>query len=264
MALIICPECGREISDMATNCPHCGYPLSVERGPVSDQTYTPGVSDFDMDDFKVPGKDFIPEDTPENAVVTRKRTPVVPIIITVACFIVIAAACVIIGGNLKDQSDSKARQEYIDNLNDFLYTALDGGAQAESVCNLTKQVWSDTIYEDYDSETAPYTQTNGVFHDDFNTSLTKLYSSDEMISSIESIKQDQAEVEALYKALLDPTEEFEKCFDEVEELYSIYYRFTKLAISPSGSLKTYSEDFSDLDTEFMEHYDKLKMLIPEE
>ncbi len=25
MALIICKECGREISDTATSCPHCGY-----------------------------------------------------------------------------------------------------------------------------------------------------------------------------------------------------------------------------------------------
>lgn len=28
MALITCPECGREISDQATSCPQCGYPLS--------------------------------------------------------------------------------------------------------------------------------------------------------------------------------------------------------------------------------------------
>ena len=27
MALINCPECGKEVSDKATNCPNCGYPL---------------------------------------------------------------------------------------------------------------------------------------------------------------------------------------------------------------------------------------------
>jgi len=27
MALIRCPECGREISDKATACPGCGYPM---------------------------------------------------------------------------------------------------------------------------------------------------------------------------------------------------------------------------------------------
>lgn len=28
MALIICPECGKEISDKAISCPHCGCPAS--------------------------------------------------------------------------------------------------------------------------------------------------------------------------------------------------------------------------------------------
>lgn len=27
MALIKCPECGKEISDRATSCPNCGYPM---------------------------------------------------------------------------------------------------------------------------------------------------------------------------------------------------------------------------------------------
>ena len=28
MALIRCPECGKEISDLSSACVHCGYPLS--------------------------------------------------------------------------------------------------------------------------------------------------------------------------------------------------------------------------------------------
>ncbi|WP_366944958.1 zinc-ribbon domain-containing protein [uncultured Bilophila sp.] len=27
MALVSCPECGKEISDAAQSCPHCGYEL---------------------------------------------------------------------------------------------------------------------------------------------------------------------------------------------------------------------------------------------
>ena len=33
MALIICSECGRGISDKATACPHCGAPLPGTRAP---------------------------------------------------------------------------------------------------------------------------------------------------------------------------------------------------------------------------------------
>lgn len=31
MALINCPECGREISEKATSCPHCGIPLGKKK-----------------------------------------------------------------------------------------------------------------------------------------------------------------------------------------------------------------------------------------
>ena len=32
MALIKCPECNKEVSDKASSCPHCGYPLLVSEG----------------------------------------------------------------------------------------------------------------------------------------------------------------------------------------------------------------------------------------
>lgn len=34
MALIKCPECGKEISDMSETCIHCGYPLKKEKKAV--------------------------------------------------------------------------------------------------------------------------------------------------------------------------------------------------------------------------------------
>lgn len=37
MALITCPECGKQISDKAPACIHCGYPLQ-EQPPVTTAT----------------------------------------------------------------------------------------------------------------------------------------------------------------------------------------------------------------------------------
>lgn len=32
MALIKCPECGKEISDAAKSCPNCGHPVKIGNG----------------------------------------------------------------------------------------------------------------------------------------------------------------------------------------------------------------------------------------
>ena len=260
MALITCPECNQQISDRATACPHCGYPLPV------------ATSDMPVADY--PATDTVPQAVAQPVTMAKPRKKRI-LLIAIICALVLAC----IGGvtafaiiknqheqaeqEALEQAKAKARTEYIENLTDFLYTSLYGGADAEKVCNLTKSVWYDTIYEKYDVETAPYTQTNGKFHNDFNVSLSKLYSSSSYQSAVSDIKENRIKVDALYKELLNPEEEFEDCFKEVEALYSAYYDLTKLAISPSGSLKTYSEDLSEYDKDFISHYDKLKLLIPE-
>ena len=32
MALMQCPECGKEISDQVPACPHCGFPVQKQTG----------------------------------------------------------------------------------------------------------------------------------------------------------------------------------------------------------------------------------------
>lgn len=53
MALINCPECGKEISDRAGECPHCGYPLSEsDRSNESVQVTTESPIDDKTDDVE--------------------------------------------------------------------------------------------------------------------------------------------------------------------------------------------------------------------
>ena len=37
MALIKCPECGKEVSDKATSCPHCGAPVEASKPSINPQ-----------------------------------------------------------------------------------------------------------------------------------------------------------------------------------------------------------------------------------
>jgi len=40
MALIICPECGKEVSDQAEVCIHCGYPIAKKEKEAKKRTYS--------------------------------------------------------------------------------------------------------------------------------------------------------------------------------------------------------------------------------
>ena len=259
MALITCPECQQQVSDRADACPKCGFPISIlHKQP-----------DIQREEAASPASRSIP---------VKRRTNKKPLVIAIIA-VVCVVALVLIGVFAKKAADERAaaeaqaaaekaaqeaRTKYLSNLNAFLVKSIAGAAEAEALCNLTKQVWYDTIYEEYNSDTAPYTRTNGYFNEDFNTSLRALYSADETLETVDSIEYNQVEIKVLYKALQNPTEEFETCYEIVDDLYSVYFNFTNLAISPSGSLTTYSETFSEYDSEFLQLYNKLELLIPEE
>lgn len=48
MAIINCPECGKEISDKAKSCPHCGYPIESKE-TVIEETAPIEYGDFSID-----------------------------------------------------------------------------------------------------------------------------------------------------------------------------------------------------------------------
>lgn len=55
MALIECPECGKEISDKASNCPNCGCPINTTEDNISEQPQlthiSPKVQNVDIKKF---------------------------------------------------------------------------------------------------------------------------------------------------------------------------------------------------------------------
>lgn len=77
MALIICSECGKEVSDRAQACPNCGAPISVEIGRETDIAL---------------------QNQPLPAIIPRKKNKVW--IVILAIFIIIAVIASVIVGSL--------------------------------------------------------------------------------------------------------------------------------------------------------------------
>lgn len=243
MALISCPECGREISNKVNACPHCGYPFSE----INQEQSAP-------QQVEVTSVNLKPNDPK-----TIKK-----ILLGGAVAVVAIIAIVVAVFAVNQHNAETARNEYIENLKLVRAHMLSGGSIAEQMCNLTKSVWYNTIYEERDSATNAYTMTDGKFNEDFNDSLRSLYADSNVVTIVDGLEENRETVSNLMRELQSPPDGLESCYHTVESMYDAYHGLTGLAISPTGSLKTYSEDFRTYDSDFMKYYEKLDTQIPEQ
>lgn len=242
MALIPCPECGREISEKVKSCPHCGYPF--EENPSQDQPQKVEVTSVNLG---------------PRSPATKKK---VIAFLSIAVIAIVCVVAIVVG--VKKSNETAARSAYIENLTLARTTMLLGGAEAESLCNLTKSVWYNTIYEERNTETDKYTRPNGWFNSDFNDSLSALYSDSSTAETISTIQANREDVAKIMRELQNPPEDLVACYDTTDAMYDAYCGLTDLAISPSGSLTSYAEAFGTYDDDFMLYYNKLDTQIPEE
>jgi len=243
MALIQCPECNKEISDKVKTCPHCGYPFE-ENSDKSNNIQQVEISAVNI--------------SPKDPVKTKKT-----IVGVVSVFVVLALMFAIFI-MVKSSNEKKAHNTYIDTLEITRTTMLEGGSQAESLLNLTAQVWFNSIFEERDPETDKYTMSGGSgFNDDFNESLNALMTDSSTLTTISLIEANQTLVDGLMKELQDPPNGLEDSYETALELYTVYKGLTDLAISPSGSLETFAQNKSQKIDRFLELYEKLETQTPE-
>lgn len=243
MALIQCPECGREISDKAASCPNCGCPIEIKINKEEAKLQPVEVASIKM------------------TMKTKKA---------IACICIAAIVCIgsifgysIYSNNKEEQIYRESYNEYIDNLVQIQILMLSGGSDAESLCNLTLRVWGNAISKDSDSETDKYTQKGFGIWNDFNTALAKLYADNSTISIVSKIESNQIEVKNLMKEMQNPPEGLDKCYDTTSDLYEAYKILTDLAKSPSGSYKDFGTNKNNAISDFMSAYEKLDNQIPE-
>ena len=244
MSLVSCPGCGESVSDKAKQCPNCAYDFTEKATIICAEC---GAS-YGKDLSACP-KCGCPTASEPKSQKKHTASIIVAIVIIISCILGIRGY-----KNLK-------LQEYRDNIKTVSYTMLNGAADAESAGNLVKSVWSNAIYERRDDETDKYTMKNGIFVDDFNDALDTLYSDENFKKSLNEIRDNQSEVETLMKKLKNPSKDCEKLYALTQDYYEKYQKFTRLVISPTGSLKSFSEDFNKYDDDALEAYDKIKIYL---
>lgn len=264
MAMIVCPNCGQQVSDKAKKCVHCGMVLIQEEKKKCAECgaeLEEGVTECSncgcpVEEMNVSDKQEEPQKVEVTSVKVTKR---VKVIIGIVVALLLVGGTTIFGVN--QYQKKKAVEEYADNLESATYSMLSGASDAESCGNLIKQVWYNSIYEERDDETDKYTRPNDYFVSDFNDALGNLFSDTSFQSKISSIEDNQKMVNSLMKELKNPPEEYKDAYESISQLYDAYLSITNLATDPTGSLQTFSDNFNDADSETINCYNAMKLYL---
>ncbi len=75
------------------------------------------------------------------------------------------------------------------------------------------------------------------------------------------IMENQKTVNTIVGQLRNPPEEYKSAYKALAECYDTYLIFTNLAVYPTGSLNSFSEDFDAADTEFIHCYHLMEFYL---
>lgn len=270
MAIIKCPNCNEDVSDKSMECVHCGKKLVEELKRFCEDCGTE-IKDNEnkcsncgcpVETKSIPQKVEVTKVQIGNGISKKK-------IIIVLVIIVLVIVAVIIGTNIYKQNEAKKEaqriealnEEYESNLRKINIKMLSGAADAESCGNKIKSVWYNTIWEESDSETDKYTKKNGVFNDDFNDSLHTLFSDPDFVKITDGVEQNQKEVKKIMKKMKNPPEDWKDAYDDLKEYYDDYITLTNLCTNPSGNLQTYSNNFSQADTDVLNGHEEINTYL---
>lgn len=244
MALITCEECQKEISDTVYTCPHCGYLLKEQDD----------IQKVELTSIKVPMGEK-----------KKKKIFITGILLIVLLISSILGYKVYQQNQIEklNQEKEKLSQEYLSEVVSVTKSMINSAETAESVLNLTHKVWYNAIYEEYDDETNEYTRKPVVGYYDFNEALSNLNKDTSFKDKKEKIKNDQTSISNTMKELQNPPSEHQKIYEMTLELYSSYQKLTDLAISPTGSLSTFSQTKNNAISDLVSLYNQLQVLLPQ-
>lgn len=237
MALIICPECQREISDKARTCPHCGCP--IDHTTLSE---LPIILDQTLDTHS----------TPRTLKTVKKKSHPKRFILLIVSLIAIIIVGIICYSQFQKVQKEKAEaaalhDAYIDDLIKTRGKMITSFNDSKEVIDLVKTVWSTVVVE----------------HGDISISISRIYKNIQMKRIIASIKESQLSIEDTILQFQDPSDEFLDSSITILEMYQQYKIITDLAITPEGTLLEYADKVNTAIDNFEILSSRLKTQIPE-
>lgn len=171
---------------------------------------------------------------------TKQRYSAGKIVLAVVAVTALAAMCIFA---VKDAQQRKAAA-YQGELVQLAERIQEYAVDAYEVAAAEESVWRNSIYQQQDESTDPYTMENGVFLEDFNDALGNLYNDSVFATRLASVQTNQGSAAGSMSGLKDAPEGYEDVYQALKEQYDTYIKLTNLALNSAGY--TYSDFNSEL------------------
>lgn len=284
MALVTCKYCGKQVSDKAVSCPHCGAKL-IEETPIITEikceecgaTIPDGANACPSCGCPIPHKEETSNQQTQKVEVTgitindrNKKQVKTTIVCIFLAILAIVAGIFIYNGKKRAAEEAAAKAaeeaaaEYISNLELTVYLMLSGASEVESACGLIHDVWANTLLKKSDSRTDKYTKgVNNVFTDDFKVALTCLFWDGDFDKKIQSIKDNKSSVESKMKELKNPPDKHKDAHKALMDLYEAYSTLVSFTdpggIRSTDRLNDYTDSFNKTEESFIKAYERVNM-----
>lgn len=252
-----CSECGGSIETevrmkgSSASCPHCNRDIIVTADSPSKSPERP-VTPALISENSTGGVGSLAPDSPRGDVVTRtsQLSPAALIIITLLGIIIAGGGFVAYKQGVFTKPDpiveAAKTPDYKENLKGTLAMIVLYASQAETLCQDHAESWQSATKSRYRSI------------DDAIRSSVAINA-----GSIGLLKEGKSTVASMMKKLQGPPAEYASIYDKFITLFGQFNSFADMAISPSGSLVTYTQSFRRLQEDLIRGINEIQVMIPE-
>lgn len=250
MALMNCPECGKEMSDTISSCPHCGFKLSKNKKSKNE---------------KKNNKKFI-----------------LAGIISIVLVLIISTVVIIIATGNKDESEEVSANAqnsdqgyYTRIMEESLQLMSDSSQRADYNFRLIDKLWYSSIFDKCKNSFAinlsilssgneyldtEYGYNNG--HDIYWFAKIDEDQVEKFRANNDYIIENDTKVIKAFKDLKKGYDGDKDLYNEVLELYKCYSKIISSVKEPSGTYKDYSSSMQTTFKEFRAQQSKIKAMLP--
>ncbi len=229
-----CSNCGNELPNGVDFCPQCGQKVALS----AMSTPNPAIEQFNA------------------SVTTKKKNKfIIPIVVGVVAVIAIIIG-IIVNNSIQEQKREEAialaREEYIENAEEFASLSLTAGSNLEDIADTIQSYWYDAIWKDY-------------YSGDIDIAISRALSAKS--SAISTAENYDSQMRALYNKLryipdgLENDSEIEDLCDAVKNLYNVYTDYYSFATDPSGSYNSFSSSNGTKTDNYVSAYRALSNLV---